>query len=86
MEISIELSLYPLAEEKYKDEIWSFISRLKANTGIRVETNGMSTQVFGPYDETLQFVMNEMKLVHQACHSAVFILKIIAADRQRQYA
>ncbi len=30
MQISIELSLYPLAIDNYKDEIWAFIERLKS--------------------------------------------------------
>ncbi|WP_448211665.1 hypothetical protein [Colwellia sp. MEBiC06753] len=85
MDISIELSLYPLAEQQYKDEIWGFINTLKSNESIKVVTNGMSTQVFGEYDTTLALVMNEMKKVHQHTDSAVFILKIIASDRFREY-
>lgn len=50
MKISIEISLYPLAEEKFKTEIWAFIKRLRLVEGLNVVTNGMSTQVFGDYD------------------------------------
>lgn len=85
MQISIDLSLYPLAEQAYKTEIWTFINALKANTQMKVVTNGMSTQVFGEYDDTLNFVMAEMKKVHQSVGSAVFIMKIIADDRFREY-
>ena len=85
MQISIELSLYPLAEQQYKEEIWQFINNLKQHSSMKVVTNGMSTQVFGEYDETLAIVTGEMKKVHQAVDSAVFIMKIIAADRLREY-
>lgn len=85
MDISIELSLYPLAEKQYKDEIWQFINNLKQHSQISVVTNGMSTQVFGEYDKTLSLVTQEMKKVHHSVGSAVFILKIIAADRNRAY-
>ena len=44
MKISIELSLYPLAEAQYKTEIWAFIKRLRAVSGLQVVTNGMSTK------------------------------------------
>ena len=85
MDVSIELSLYPLAEQNYKQEIWAFIQALKASNDIKVVTNGMSTQVFGEYDQTIELVTQEMKKVHQQVGSAVFILKIIAADRHREY-
>lgn len=86
MQASIELSLYPLAEKAYKDKIWQFIETLKQNKAIKVVTNGMSTQVFGEYEQTTQFVFNEIKTFHQEVDSAVFIIKLMAADRDRAYA
>jgi len=85
MQISIDLSLYPLAMESYKEEIWAFIERLNAIENIKVVSNGMGTQVFGEYDHTLEKVMAEIKRVHQRTQSAIFIIKIIAADRDREY-
>jgi len=84
MQISIELSLYPLAETEFKTEIWQFISRLRAIEGLKVVTNGMSTQVFGEYDFALTTIMKEMKTVHETLGSAVFICKFIASDRYRE--
>ncbi|MGJ8693157.1 MAG: hypothetical protein ACSHW0_11825 [Thalassotalea sp.] len=81
MQISIELSLYPLAQEHYKDDIWSFIKRLRAVEGLRVVTSGMSTSVFGDYDLAVQHVMKEMKHIHQTVGSAVFVCKFIGSDR-----
>lgn len=81
MQISIELSLYPLAQDNFKDEIWLFIKALRQNTELKVVTNGMSTQVFGDYDIALGFVLSEMKKVHEKLGTAVFVCKFIAGDR-----
>jgi len=77
MQISIELSLYPLAETKYKSEIWAFIKRLRKVEGLNVVTNGMSTQVFGDYDLAVTNVMAEIKHVHSTVGAAVFVCKFI---------
>lgn len=81
MQISIEISLYPLAELKFKDEIWAFIKRLRLVKGLKVVTNGMSTQVFGDYDLAVSQVMAEIKHVHQSVDAAVFVCKFINGDR-----
>lgn len=81
MKISIELSLYPLAEEQYKTEIWAFIKKLRAVEGLQVITNGMSTQVFGDYDLAVSHVMAEIKQVHASTNAAVFVCKFINGDR-----
>lgn len=81
MEISIEISLYPLAEQAFKTEIWAFIKRLRNVEGLQVVTNGMSTQVFGDYDLATSHVMAEIKHVHQTLNAAVFICKFIGGNR-----
>lgn len=81
MKLSIEISLYPLAEEQFKTEIWAFIRKLRAQPGLKIVTNGMSTQVFGEYDLCLTTVMNEIKNVHETVNSAVFVIKLISGDR-----
>jgi len=83
MRISIELSLYPLAEEQYKSEIWAFIKRLRNTEGLQVVTNGMSTQVFGDYDLAVSKVMAEIKHVHSTTGAAVFVCKFISGDRSQ---
>jgi uncharacterized protein YqgV (UPF0045/DUF77 family) len=81
MQISIELSLYPLAQDNFKEEIWSFIKRLRQVPELKVVTNGMSTQVFGEYDLATSHVLSEIKQVHQKLGAAVFVCKFIAGDR-----
>ncbi|GLX78776.1 hypothetical protein tinsulaeT_21160 [Thalassotalea insulae] len=83
MDISIEISLYPLAEQEFKAEIWAFIKRLRAVDGLQVVTNGMSTQVFGEYDLAVAKVMTEIKQVHQSLNAAVFVCKFIGGNRSQ---
>ncbi len=83
MEVSIEISLYPLAEQQFKSEIWSFIKRLRQVEGLQVVTNGMSTQVFGDYDLAVSKVMAEIKHVHQTLDAAVFVCKFIGGNRSQ---
>ena len=81
MDISIEISLYPLAQENFKSEIWQFIDKLNEVEGLKVVTNGMSTQVFGEYDLAVDNVMREIKKVHQSLGSSVFVCKFISGNR-----
>jgi uncharacterized protein YqgV (UPF0045/DUF77 family) len=83
MDVSIEISLYPLAEENFKKEIWGFIKKLRLVEGLKVVTNGMSTQVFGEYDLATSHVMAEIKHVHQSVDAAVFVCKFIGGDRSQ---
>jgi len=83
MKISIELSLYPLAIDNFKEEIWAFIKRLREVEGLTVVTNGMSTQVFGDYDLAVSNVMTQIKHVHSTTGSAVFVCKFINGDRSQ---
>lgn len=83
MKISIELSLYPLAIDNFKDEIWAFIKHLRQVDGLTVVTNGMSTQVFGDYDLAVSKVMAQIKHVHSTTGSAVFVCKFISGDRSQ---
>ena len=80
LDISIEISMYPLAEEEYKKHIWDFVEQLRKETALRVVTNGMSTQVFGEYDLATSTVMSAIKSVHLKTQATVFICKIIGSD------
>ncbi|MGB2137582.1 MAG: hypothetical protein ACPHVP_01795 [Flavobacteriales bacterium] len=52
MKCSVEISMYPL-DVNYIEPITFFIKRLKRHPFISLETNGMSTQVFGDYDNVM---------------------------------
>ena len=52
MQVSAELSLYPL-DADYKSIITSFIHRLREQPGIKLRTNQLSTQLTGEYGSVM---------------------------------
>lgn len=76
MNISLEISMYPL-DESYGNLIIDFIERLKQYPEIKVESNRMSTQVFGPFDEVMNIVNKEMKVSFQEDKTIVTVLKVV---------
>ena len=81
MKTSVELSYYPLNNE-YLVPIKGFIQRLNTYTNLVVNTNGMSTQVFGEYDEVMAELTAEIKKSFELPHS-IFIMKVINNDLRR---
>ena len=81
MKTSVELSYYPLNNE-YLVPIKGFIQRLNTYTNLVVNTNGMSTQVFGEYDEVMAALTAEIKKSFELPHS-IFIMKVINNDLRR---
>ena len=81
MQTSVDISYYPLNEE-FIPHIKDFIERVNQNKKLVVRTNGMSTQVFGDYDEVMGTLTKEIKRSFDLPHS-VFILKIVNANLQK---
>ncbi len=82
MKVSVDVSLYPLYED-YKKEIIAFIESIKENENIHVVVNGMSTQLFGEYDEVMGTLQKQMKLVLSDEVRSVLILKISQGELTR---
>lgn len=78
MNTSVEISYYPLNVE-YIPPIKDFIERMNKYDELRVQTNGMSTQVFGEYANVMKAITSEIEKSFELPHS-VFVLKIINAD------
>jgi len=78
MKASVEISYYPLNEE-YIPPIRAFIDRMNTYEGLIVRTNGMSTQIFGEYDNVMEALTREIRHSFDHPHS-VFVMKIINAD------
>lgn len=78
MNTSVEISYYPLNVE-FIPPIKEFIDRLNDHEGLRVQTSGMSTQVFGDYDVVMGAITKEIRRSFEIPHS-VFVLKVINAD------
>ncbi len=82
MKATAEISLYPL-HENYEEVIIDYILKLRQYEGLRVETNGMSTQVFGEYDTLMAALTTESKAVFES-GKAVLMMKLIGADRSKE--
>jgi uncharacterized protein YqgV (UPF0045/DUF77 family) len=80
MNISVDISYYPLNIE-FRLPVLNFIERLQSYENIQISRNGMSTQVFGDYDEVMQILHTEIKKSFEL-PSSVFVLKIVNADLQ----
>ncbi|GAB4123710.1 MAG: hypothetical protein OHK0045_03600 [Raineya sp.] len=74
MQVTAELSLYPL-HNTYEQSVWDFIKDLQANPALEVQTNGMSTQVFGEIDVLMPCVTAAIKKVY-ATQKAILVMKI----------
>lgn len=79
MDIGIEISLYPLQAD-FGAVIHQFIERLNADGRLRVVSNSMSTQVFGPFEEVMATVQRELGATFSGLEGssakAVFVMKV----------
>ena len=82
MQISIEISLYPL-NENFTSSIDNFISRLKMYDSIEVRTNNMSTQLFGEFDDLIKILKVEMEKTFKNETNSAFNLKIVNWDSRK---
>jgi uncharacterized protein YqgV (UPF0045/DUF77 family) len=76
MEIGVEISLYPLTAE-FIAPIEDFIRRLNRDGGLKIVTNSMSTQVFGPYELVMARLVRELRGSFETSAKAVFVMKVL---------
>jgi uncharacterized protein YqgV (UPF0045/DUF77 family) len=80
MEIGIEISLYPLAEQ-FAPEIHDFIARLEAAADLKVVSGSMSTQIFGEYERVFETLRRELRASFESRAEqggkAAFVLKVL---------
>lgn len=74
MKATIEISMYPLSDD-YIQRVLDFLKTLNQHDNITVETNGLSTQIFGDYDDLMEILKMEIFKVLMA-QDAIFVLKI----------
>jgi hypothetical protein len=79
---TIEISMYSLSDG-YEQKVIDFIQRVKQNKSIRVEVNGLSTQLFGEYDMLMDILKNEMK-TDFLNGKAVFLLKVAGSELTKE--
>ncbi len=82
MQVSIELSLYPLNKE-FIPPIDDFIHSLKKYKNIEIRTNAMSTQLFGDFDDLIKILKVEVEKTFKKEINSVFNLKIVKGDSRK---
>jgi len=80
MDIAVEMSLYPLTAD-FIPTIKDFIDRLNAHADLRVVTNSLSTQVFGPHERLFEVLKAEVGRTFadrdREGGKAVFVMKVL---------
>ena len=74
MKVSIEISLYPL-KDSYEKTILDFLAKINAYESLEIETNGMSTQIFGEYEDIMQMLHKEMEEIYEE-EQAILVMKM----------
>jgi uncharacterized protein YqgV (UPF0045/DUF77 family) len=80
MDIGVEISLYPLTAD-YVPAIHRFLEDLRAQRGLKVVTNSMSTQVFGDFGEVMDALRAALAASFErlaaGSERAAFVMKVI---------
>jgi len=78
MRAAVEISMYPLSGE-YLALIQAFIDRLNTHPGLRVQTNSLATQIWGPLDQIMAVLSEEMERSAAAAGAPqlVFVMKVL---------
>jgi len=81
MEISVDISMYPLQKE-FEAPILAFISGLEKETSVEVVRNELSTQIHGDYKTIMSLLEKEMFSVFTEIPDSIFVLKFVGNNRQ----
>ncbi|MCP4882426.1 MAG: hypothetical protein GY908_01425 [Flavobacteriales bacterium] len=79
MNISVDISMYPLHKD-FEKPVIAFIKALRESS-FHIEENGLSTQIFGPFQEVMTFINSNIHSSLLNEKNCVFILKIVTDDR-----
>lgn len=81
MEISVDISMYPLQKE-FEAPILAFIEMLEKEKSVEVVRNELSTQVHGNYKTIMALLEKEMFSVFTEIPDSIFVLKFVGNNRQ----
>lgn len=77
--VTVEVSMYPMIEA-VEPPIVKFIHDLQRQSGIRVVTNAMSTQVSGPFGTVMRALNECMEKVLAGPDKVLFVTKTLNLD------
>ena len=81
MEISVDISMYPLQKE-FETPILAFIEMLEIEKRVEVVRNELSTQIHGDYKVIMSLLEKEMFSVFTEIPDSIFVLKFVGNNRQ----
>ncbi len=84
MEISVDISMYPLQKE-FEAPILAFISELEKEQSVEVVRNELSTQVHGDFKVIMALLEKEMFSVFAEIPDSVFVIKLVGNNRKGIY-
>ncbi len=79
MQVSLDISLYPLNAE-YKAPILRFIEALRGYGGFELRSNSLSTQLFGDYTAIWTALGTELPRAFGADFNSVAVVKIVSVN------
>jgi len=83
MQVSVDISLYPLKEE-YKTPILRFIESMENEPEVEVVRNDLATQLYGDYRTVMNLLDKEIEQVLKANEASVFVIKLVGGNRLGQ--
>ncbi len=84
MEISVDISMYPLQRE-FEAPILAFIAELEKEQSVEIVRNELSSQVHGDYKVIMALLEREMFSVFTEIPDSIFVLKLVGNNRQGIY-
>jgi uncharacterized protein YqgV (UPF0045/DUF77 family) len=84
MEISVDISMYPLQKD-FEKPISIFINLLEKEERVEVMRNELSTQIHGDYKVIMTLLEKEMFSVFTEIPDSVFVLKFVGNNRRGIY-
>jgi len=85
MQISVDISLYPLNEKGYEKPILNFIAALEKEPSVDIVRNELSTQIHGDYGIIMQLLQKEIYSVFEEIPDSVFVIKMVGNNRRGIY-
>ena len=79
MNISVEISLYPLDDE-FLPIIQDIVERLMGDQRVEAIVNTMSTQIFGDFDSVMAVVNKTVEYSFKTYGKQVFVAKFLNSD------
>jgi uncharacterized protein YqgV (UPF0045/DUF77 family) len=76
MRAAVDISMYPLTGD-YRPPIQAFIDRLNTHPGLIVKTNSLATQIWGPLDQVMGILTEEMTRSATNAPQLIFVIKVL---------